>query len=322
MDTAVRLLASDEPSIRYKVRVCALGEDPASKAVRALREEIRKSPRVAALLAGCHRAAPYQKWRGTHWVLAELADLGYPPGDESLVPMRDEVLEYWLAPEFFDEFACARKSHAHSRRGVPVMAGRHRRCASQQGNALFAIVTLGLADARVEKLVERLLHWQWPDGGWNCDKDPNADTSSFMETLLPMRGLVAYSRAGKAVERAARVFLDRELCKRRSDGAIIRREFVQLHYPLYWHYDILGGLKVMKEAGLVRDPRCAFALDLLESKRLPDGGFPAEARHYKVSRKVELGADAVNWGGTSKRVANPWVTADALGVLAAAGRRG
>ena len=49
-----------------------------------------------------------------------------------------------------------------------------------------------------------------------------------------------------------------------------------------------------------------------------DGGFPAEARHYKITGRVELGADAVDWGGTSKRVTNPWVTADALSVLTAA----
>ena len=39
--------------------------------------------------------------------------------------------------------------------------------------------------------------------------------------------------------------------------------------------------------------------------------FPAEARHYKVSKQVVLGADMVNWGGTSRRRSNPWVTADA-----------
>jgi len=221
------------------------------------------------------------------------------------------------------EDKCHSKTKAYSRTGVPVMAGRHRRCASQQGNTLYAIVTLGLADARTEQLVERLLPWQWPDGGWNCDKDPSADTSSFMESLTPMRGLAAFARssgnakARAAVERAARIFLDRELCKRRSDGRIIRREFVELHYPLYWHYDILGGLKVMNEAGMIRDRRCAFALDALAAKQLPDGGFPAEARHYKVSRAIELGADVVDWGGSSKRVSNPWVTADALAVLAA-----
>ena len=48
---------------------------------------------------------------------------------------------------------------------------------------------------------------------------------------------------------------------------------------------------------------------------LLDGGFPAEARHYKTSRKIELGADVVDWGETSKHVGSPWITVDALTVL-------
>ena len=332
MNSAVdALLASPEPSVRYKVRVGVLGESESSRSIRSLRRDIRGSPRVASLLAGrasdgrlLRGSGVYQKWQGAHWVMAALADLGYPPGDRDLVPMRDQLLDAWLAPEFYDEFDCPSKAKAYSRRGVPVMRGRYRRCASQQGNALYAIVTLGLADERTEGLVERLLHWQWPDGGWNCDKDPGADSSSFMETLTPLRGLAAFARhsgddtVGAAVTRAASIFLDRQLFRRRSTGTVIRGEFVQLHYPLYWHYDILGGLKVMGEAGLIGDPRCIAALELLAGKQLPNGGFPAEARHYKVTGRIELGADAVDWGGTSKRVANPWVTADALSVLAAA----
>jgi len=312
-----------------------LGESESSRGIRALRREIQRSPRVAALLAG--RGADgrllrgrhiYAKWQGAHWAMATLADLGYPPGDRTLLPIRDQLLDVWLGSHFYEEFECATKAGAYAghHTGVPVMRGRYRRCGSQQGNALYSIVTLGLADKRTEELAERLLHWQWPDGGWNCDKDPSADSSSFMETLTPMRGLVAFARhsknaaAGKAVKRAAEVFLERQLFKRRSTGATIRGEILQLHYPLYWHYDILGGLKVMAEAGLIDDARCGAALDALEAKRLPDGGFPAETRHYKTSRKIEFGADAVDWGGTSKRQANPWVTADAFTVLAASGR--
>ena len=328
------LLASTEPSIRYKIRVGVLGESESSRSIRSLRREIRASPRVAALLAGRTRDGRllrgrhvYQKWQGAHWVMAALADLGCPPGDRELAPIRDQLLDAWLSPDFFDEFDCPSKAKAYSRPGVPVMRGRHRRCASQQGNALYAIATLGLADERTEGLVERLLHWQWPDGGWNCDKDPGADSSSFMETLTPLRGLSAFARHSSdgtkvraAIERAASVFLERQLFKRRSNGAVIRGEFVQLHYPLYWHYDILGGLKVMAEAGFIHDERCGAALERLAAKQLPDGGFPAEARHYKTSKEIALGNDAVDWGGTSKRVANPWITADALSVLVASGR--
>ncbi|MFC6083583.1 hypothetical protein [Sphaerisporangium aureirubrum] len=321
------LLASAEPSIRWKVRTQVLGEAPGSPEITELRTEIQNSVRVRRLLAPCLSADPppvYAKWQGPHWTLTALADLGHPPGDKTLHPLRDQILTTWLDESYYLEFEAATKSAAYRGRGVPVMRARHRRCASQQGNALWSLTTLGLADDRCDALVERLLHWQWPDGGWNCDKNPAADTSSFYETLPPMRGLAAYAAtdsapAASAARRAAEVLLTRRLAYRVSTGTLIHPEFAKLHYPLYWHYDILGGLKAMAALGLLGDDRCTGALDLLESLRLPDG-WPAHARYYKVSDSIALHHDSVDWGGTSTRRTNPWVTADALAVLHAAGR--
>ncbi len=329
-----RLLKSEEPSIRWKTRVHLLGESKTARGVRALQKEIRGSPRVRALLSGrdstgrlVHGRNVYDKWRGAHWVLASLADIGYPRGDKSLLPARDQLMEHWLDKRsFYDEFEARTKAASYGRRGVPILDGRHRRCASQQSNALFSVLTLGLEDRRTQGLLERLLHWQWPDGGWNCDRKPGAQNSSFMESILPLRALSLVARttgdsdAGSAAKRAAEIFLKRRLFRRRSDGGVIRAEFVALHYPLYWHYDILGGLKVMAEAGFIGDPRCEEALDLLESKCLPDGGFAAERRYYNTSQKAKAGVEWVDWGGASKRRENEWVTIDALTVLQAAGR--
>lgn len=327
------LLESDEPSIRWKARVAVLGEDPESKRVRALRREIRSSPRVQTLLA--HRdsrgritrgRSVYDKWQGVHWILASLADLGYPEADADLYPVRDQILDMWLAPGFYEEFEATRKEDAYKRSGVAVMEGRHRRCASQQGYALYFLLTLGLENERVHDLVERLLHWRWPDGGWNCDKAPSARKSTFIHTIHSMRGLFVYGKRFKkraaleAADTASEIFLSRQLFKRRSDGQVMKAEFVKLHYPLYWHYDILLGLKVMAETGHLGDPRCESALDLLEQKQLADGGWPAESRYYTVGKAIKLGADYVDWGGVSTRRMNPWVTVDALTVLAKAGR--
>jgi hypothetical protein len=326
------LLASEEPSIQWKMRVNVLGEDPASPAMRALQAEVRESPRVRRLLerhvgaAAAHAPQPYAKWQGAHWVLHALADLGYPAGDPALEPLRDRVVEAWLDPLYYLDVEVATKADAYRVRAMPIMNGRYRAHGSQHGNALLAVIRLGLVDDRAPRLVERLLHWQWPDGGWNCDRDPTADTSSFMETLPPMRALAAWSartgdvEAGRAADRAVDVFLERHLFTRRSNGRVIHPEFTKLHYPLYWHYDVLAGLRAMAELGRIGDPRCADALDLLAAKRLPDGGWPAEARYYRHSTTVALGNDDVDWGGTSSRRSNPWVTVDALAVLRASGR--
>jgi hypothetical protein len=312
-----KLLESDESSIRFRVLTQLLG-DRADAAERArLQQEIRTSPRVKTMLSerktdGSIPIHPYGKWNGAHWVLALLADLGYPTSDESLIPLREQVY-WWLL------------SDGHTR-GVKVINGRARRCASQEGNALYAMLTLGLADGRTDELARRLIQWQWPDGGWNCDKHPKASNSSFMESLIPMRGLVLHAtltgntQSREAAERAADIFLKRNLFKRQSDGSVITEKFTTLHYPCYWHYDILFGLKVMAECGCISDPRCQDALDLLESKRLPDGGFPAEARYYQVSPKAATGRSLVGWGVTGTTQMNEFVTADALFVLKAAGR--
>ena len=146
------LLHSDEPSIRWKVRVRVLEEDAHSTKIKALQEEIRASPRVKALLAGgVQRSAQepkvYAKYQGAHWVLAALAEIGYPPGDESLLPVCHRVLRYWLSPSYYKEFESKSAVPKHrSAEGVPVVRGRYRRCASQQGNALYSLTALDLAE--------------------------------------------------------------------------------------------------------------------------------------------------------------------------------
>lgn len=328
-----RLLGGGEPAVELKVRVGVLGEALDSPRVSEVQERVRTSALVARLLSGRDASGRvtdpsdvYATWRGAHWVMAALADIGYPPHDSSLQPVRDQLLDHWLGADYYTEFVAESGAGAYRHRGVPVIGGRHRRCASQQAGALWSILRLGLEDERVHALVERLLHWQWPDGGWNCDKAPSAHHSSYMESILPLRALALYGErfdddvARDAARRVSEIFLERRLYLRKRDGVVMRPEFVALHYPLYWHYDVLHGLKVLAESGYVTDPRCSAALDLLESKRLPDGGWPAERRYHTTSPTAASGTDYVDWAGASRTRSNPWVTVDALAVLRAAGR--
>jgi hypothetical protein len=312
-----KLFRSDEPSVRFKIATNVLGKKVESAEVRGIQKEVKSSPRAKTLLSvrtsdGRIPFHPYAKWYGAHWVLADLADIGYPRGDETLIALREQVYEWLL-------------SRSHEKR-IKSIDGRVRRCASQEGNALYYLLVLGLADERTEHLKERLLDWQWPDGGWNCDKNPKAVNSSFMETLIPLRALALHAqltgdkRSLRAAEGAAEVFLKHSLYKKQRDGRIISEDFVMLHYPCYWHYDILFGLKVLAEAGFIGDRRCRDALELLESKRLADRGFPAEGKYYRVSEGAQTGRSLVDWGGVSRKRMNEFVTADALSVLKKSGR--
>jgi hypothetical protein len=320
-DLVARLLKSEEPSVRYTVLTGVLGKGPRSRAVKEAQAAVKKSQRVRDLLSergadGLIPLNPYSKWLGAHWVLATLADIGYPPGDNNLIPLREQVLGWLLSDE-----------HTKS---VPIINGRARRCGSQEGNALFAMLTLGLADVRADELAARLIKWQWPDGGWNCDRRPEAMNSSYHESFIPLRALSLYAErtgdgeAKAAVKRAAELFLKRRLFKRLSDGGVMDAAFTRLRYPTYWHYDVLAGLKALTVAGFARDRRCADALDLLESKQLAGRGWPAQGKYYRYyppGKPTGAGPPSrVDWGPTGKTKINEWVTADALYVLREAGR--
>jgi hypothetical protein len=312
-----QLLQSDEPSIRLQIRLGVQDADEAGE--NDLRQQVRSSARVATLLSergrdGSIDAHPYRaKWYGAHWVLVTLAELGYPSGDPSLIPLREQMLGWLFSADYLSSLGRVR--------GLPRLHG------SIEGNALWAMLSLGLADERAELLAERLRQAQWPDGGWNCDRKASGRSSSFTESLIPLRGLylhaimLADDRSSAAARAAAEFFLRHRLYRRLRDGSVIHPSFVELHYPCYWHYDILFGLTVLAESGHIGDERCSAALDLLESKRLPDGGFPAEHRYYRPTRAmVPSQRSLVDWGGVSRRQMNVWVSARAAVVLHAAGR--
>jgi len=192
-----------------------INQEPSSLDPQKLQKKIPSSTLVKTLLSerdheGKIPHHPYNKWRGKHWVLACLADLGYPPGDESLKPLLEQVY-HWLLSR-------------HHLKSVEIINNRARRCASQEGNALYYALTLGMDDERCQELAERLIRWQWPDGGWNCDKKPEAVNSSYNESLIPMRALNVYAKkfkdieAKQSVEHAAEVFLKRKLFKNLHNG--------------------------------------------------------------------------------------------------------
>lgn len=314
---ADELGASGEPLVRWKLANLGFTPKPSVPADEKNIRLLNASPVIQQLLRDRNEDGqipfhPYDKWFGAHWILSILADMRYPAGDLTLKPLLEQCYAWLLS-----------KEHA---RHIITIHNRVRRCASQEGNCVYYSLALQLADDRTEELATRLMRWQWDDGGWNCDKHPEAAKSSFHETLIPLRALTWYAeisgdrKTRQAVERAAEVFLKRQLYKKLSDGTVIDHNFISLHYPCYWHYDILFGLKVMAEAGFIDDPRCSAALEIIERKQLPDGGFPAEARYYRVDEKKLTGHSHVDWGGTSKVRMNPFVSLDAMAVLIAAGR--
>ncbi len=327
-DPAIRwLLKSDDPSVRYLTLTELLDASPRSRPAQAAKDEILNGPRVQVLLAGQGKGQrrskdslarheggfgvhPYKKWDGAHWRLVSLVELAIPPGEPRACAAVNQVLA-WLTGD------------THRSR-IKMIEGRTRRCASQEGNALAVCCRLGLvSDPRVQYLARSLVTWQWHDGGWNCDKRPQANHSSFYESLAPLWGLVEYLRvtqdaeAQAAVDRGAELFLKHRLFRSEATGRVIDPGWLRLHYPLYWHYDFLQGLLILARAGKVNDPRVQEALDLIESKRRLDGTWHAEGYYWKPAGKARSNVEVVDWGRSGP---NEMITLNALRVLRAAGR--
>jgi hypothetical protein len=298
------LLSSAEPAVRLLTRRDLLGEKIEET------DEVLEGAIVRTLLSGQNDDGgfgdhPYRKWPGAHWRLVSLVELGIPAGEPRAVRAAHTVLEWLAGPRH--------------RSSIVAVDGLTRAHGSQEGNALAVCSRLGLAhDPRVELLAESLVAWQWPDGGWNCDRRATGRRSSFHESLVPAWGLFEYwratgeSQARTAAVRAAELLLEHRLFRSRRTGEAIHRSWLILHFPPYWHYDILQALLVISRMGLAGDPRCSDAVEELERLRRPDGRWRAGGYWWNPPGSPRGGAEAVDWGRSGP---NEMVTLNALRVL-------
>jgi hypothetical protein len=309
-DAAIEwLLASAEPAVAYLTRRDLLGERVAPDV-----DALLAGPKVSALLSGQQPDGgfgghPYNKWTGAHWRLVSLVELAAPPGEPRLLRAVETVLA-WLGSK-------------GRRRNLAVVDGLARRCASQEGNALAVCCRLGLAaDPRVESLARSLVEWQWPDGGWNCDRRASGRRSSFHESLAPAWGLHEYHLAtgadwaAAAADRTAELFLRHRVFRSLKTGETIDEEWLRFHYPAYWHYDVLQALVVLGRLGRLGDPRADDALDLVLERRRRDGLWEPGGCWWRRPGS-RMHAEVVDWG---RRGPNEHVTLNALRVLRDAGR--
>ncbi len=229
---------------------------------------------------------PGQPWIATLPTLQLLRDLGIDPRDErvrrAIAMVRDRC----------------RWEHA----GQPFFSGEVEPCINGR------TVTLGVYfDQEVDGVVTRLLGEQLEDGGWNCEAENGSTRSSFATTINVLEGLLAYERAtgGSAQSIAARrrgeeYLLERRLYRRKRTGEIVNPAWLEFSFPMRWHYDVLRALEYFRLAadapdfrmgrdvpdfpmaadapdariGInAPDARLREAIDVLRSKRQPDGSW-------------------------------------------------
>ena len=291
-----RLLQSPEPAIRRLAKRDLLGESGDD-------EDVLEGKLVQALLVE-RDVHPYAKWQGAHWRLVSLVELGIPAHEPRAVAAAGTVLD-WLTGD------------GHRRR-ISTIAGKVRRCGSQEGNALAVCCRLGLADdPRVELLARSLVEWQWDDGGWNCDKSETAWRSSFNESLPPLWGLHEYASAPgaewarEAAERTAELFLSHRIFRSLRTGDVIKPGWLDLNYPPFWHYDAPQALLVLSRMGLHHDSRADEAREVLAARRRNDGAWSARRTWWRPPGAKGSNVETVDWGERASEM----VTLNALRVL-------
>ncbi len=336
------LLDQDHPSVRYWTLRDLQDRSRKDPEVSSCRAQIASYGPVAEVLQEQHRDGYWDqpedcywpKWRATVWPLILLAEMGVP-GDN---PRIRAACEYYLKAAGNQD-----KSWPPPEYPEGDLTGYRllwEPCVT--GNMARTLVQFGYGeDPRVREMFEWLVKFQLPDGGWNCEPGPwgkDVFHSSFMSTIEPLWAFTALDPShwlkggNEAVSRGCEFLLMHRLFKSDKTGKVINEEWTRLHFPLFYFYDILHGLRVLTELGYGQDERTKDALDLLLSKRLPDGTWPMESTFLERIRNNLVKDPATSqWNRVSgPGIAqvpniystlgevgrqNPWVTLNALRVL-------
>jgi hypothetical protein len=304
--TVADWLLDSDPAIRWQVQ-CDLTDAPPDE-VAAVRARVEHEGWGARLLAlegadglwdgGACFPASYtdgeegQPWTATMHTLQTLQILGLDPATEVARRAVMLVAEH------------GRWEHA----GQRYFDGEVEPCIN--GRTIEAGAYYGVD---VSPLVDRVLSERLPDGGWNCEAENGSVRSSFDTTITVLDGLLEFERAtgGTAAVREARrsgedYLLERGLFRRKSTGDIVNPDYLDFAFPYYWHYDVLRALDYFRRSGAGPDSRMAEAVQVVRSKRQPDGRWLLDRVH---PGRVHFALD-VSEGQPSR-----WNTLRALRVL-------
>jgi hypothetical protein len=202
----------------------------------------------------------------------------------STLPTLDLLREFGLDPQSAqarETAALVRDNCQWEYDGAPFFSGEVEECINGRTVALGAYF-----GQDVDAVVGRLLDGQLDDGGWNCESENGSVRSSFHSTICVLDGLLAYERtAAPAVDvtaarrRGEEYLLERSLFRRLSNGDVVDPAWLTFSFPFRWHYDVLRGLDYFRSTGAAPDSRVDDAVEVLRSKRQPDGTWLLENSH-------------------------------------------
>ncbi len=274
------LLEHEDPPIRFHTLRDVLGRPPDDKSVREAKEKTRDYAPVRKILKArngegfwppgetCYRP----KWTSTVWPLMLLGEMGLDP-DEGVKAACERFLDQHQLES--GAFCCTSRHEKGKKWEEPCLTG----------NMLRTLLVFGYGeDPRVKKGIDWMPKLQLKDGGWNCDyPEKKVKHSSFMSTIEP---LWAYSeiprsrwtrRMKRSVEQGSEFLLMHRIYK--SDHHHWKHSLpftTTLHFPMYYYYDALHGLRVLTKLGYGDDERVRDAVHLILSKRTPEGKWLLE----------------------------------------------
>jgi hypothetical protein len=336
------LLEDSNPAVRMFTLTDVLGRPLDDEEVRIARESIVSYEPVTALKEAQGGSGywppednsyhPY--FTATVWQLMLLGEIGVPR-----TPWIESAIERFLAHHQMENgaFCCGPMGGKEGIEEEPCLTG----------NMLRTFLVFGYGnDSRVKKALDWLPGFQFEDGGWNCDHPgfqsengrlnwdpPHQPThSSFMSTIEP---LWAYSEIPRSqwarntktsIERATEFLLAHRLYKSHRDWQPVElRDMSKLydgnlvtmfHFPMYYYYDALHALRVLTKLGYHDDERIRDAVDLVLSKKNPDGKWLLEGdwvrERKEKTRKTLVTLEQLN-------EPSKWVTLNCYRALAKTG---
>jgi hypothetical protein len=198
-----------------------------------------------------------QPWTATLPTLQLLRDFGVDPSADRVRRAVAQVRDH------------CRWEHA----GQPFFDGEVEPCIN--GRTIEAGAYFGVD---IAPIVDRILGERLADGGWNCEAENGSVRSSFHTTIDVLDGLLAFERAtggspevSKARRSGEEYLLERNLFRRKSTGEVVDPAYLEFAFPYYWRYDVLRALDYFRGSGADPDPRMSEALEVVRSKRQPDG---------------------------------------------------
>lgn len=225
---------------------------------------------------------PGQPWTATMHTMQTLLILGLDPSSGSARRAVELIAEN------------GRWEHA----GQPYFEGEVEPCIN--GRTVESGAYFGV---EVAPVVERLTEEQLDDGGWNCEAENGSLRSSFDTTINVLEGLVEFERAttssqelSEVRQRGEEYLLERGLFRRKSTGEIVDPAYLDFAFPFYWHYDILRALDYFRRKGDDPDPRLEEAIEIVRSKRQPDGRWLLDRVHPgRVFFHIEEEGEPSRW---------------------------